>query len=89
MITVISKGRNHSEFPGLCLFKWTTLVGPSSLPVINKIGVLVGILDAITNSYESSVKVWQAVHCYMGDCPSVPLRQRKAGEAIRSSYHLR
>lgn len=32
--------------------------------------------------------VWQAVHCYMGDCSSVPHPQRNGREAIRGSYFL-
>ncbi|GJS14327.1 cellulose synthase A catalytic subunit 2 [UDP-forming]-like protein [Tanacetum coccineum] len=52
--TVTSKGGDDGEFSKLYLFKWTTiLIPPLTLLIINIIGLIVGISDAISNGCES------------------------------------
>ncbi|KAK1371332.1 Cellulose synthase [Heracleum sosnowskyi] len=71
--TVTSKGGDDGEFSELYLFKWTTLLlPPLTLLIVNIVGVLVGISDAITNGYESwgplfgrlFFAIWVIVHLY-------------------------
>ncbi|KAG0489710.1 hypothetical protein HPP92_006573 [Vanilla planifolia] len=51
---VTSKGGDDGEFAELYLFKWTSLlVPPLTLLVLNIIGVIAGISNAINNGYES------------------------------------
>ncbi|KAI3461973.1 hypothetical protein Pfo_018636 [Paulownia fortunei] len=52
--TVTSKGGDDGEFSELYIFKWTSLlIPPTTLLIINIIGVVVGIADAINNGYDS------------------------------------
>ncbi|KAM7276068.1 hypothetical protein ACFE04_017934 [Oxalis oulophora] len=52
--TVTSKAADDGEFSELYIFKWTSLlVPPTTLLIINIIGVVVGISDAINNGYDS------------------------------------
>ncbi|GAA0139688.1 DNA-binding transcription factor [Lithospermum erythrorhizon] len=52
--TVTSKAADDGEFSDLYLFKWTSLlIPPMTLLIINIIGVIVGVSDAINNGYES------------------------------------
>ncbi|KAE8728314.1 putative cellulose synthase A catalytic subunit 3 [Hibiscus syriacus] len=71
--TVTSKGGDDGEFSELYLFKWTSLlIPPMTLLIINIIGVIVGISDAISNGYESwgplfgrlFFAIWVIVHLY-------------------------
>lgn len=71
--TVTSKGGDDGEFSELYLFKWTTLlIPPMTLLIINIIGVLVGVSNAINNGYESwgplfgklFFSLWVIVHLY-------------------------
>ncbi|XP_076894277.1 cellulose synthase A catalytic subunit 2 [UDP-forming]-like [Bidens hawaiensis] len=85
--TVTSKGGDDGDFAELYLFKWTTLLlPPLTLLIINIIGVIVGISDAISNGYESwgplfgrlFFAIWVILHLYpflkgmMGKQNSVP-----------------
>ena len=72
--TVTSKGSDdQDEFAELYLFKWTSLlVPPTTLLVINLVGVVAGISDAVTNGYSSwgplfgklFFAFWVIVHLY-------------------------
>ncbi|GFY85654.1 cellulose synthase A2 [Actinidia rufa] len=71
--TVTSKGGDDGEFSELYLFKWTSLlIPPTTLLIINIIGVIVGVSDAINNGYESwgplfgrlFFALWVIVHLY-------------------------
>lgn len=85
--TVTSKGSDDGEFAELYLFKWTSLlIPPLSLLIINIIGIMVGVADAINNGYESwgplfgklFFAIWVILHLYpflkgvMGKQTSVP-----------------
>ncbi|TQD96184.1 hypothetical protein C1H46_018213 [Malus baccata] len=71
--TVTSKAADDGEFSDLYLFKWTSLlIPPMTLLIINIIGVVVGISDAINNGYETwgplfgrlFFAIWVIVHLY-------------------------
>nr|QST76791.1 cellulose synthase [Abelmoschus esculentus] len=71
--TVTSKGGDDGEFSELYVFKWTSLlIPPMTLLIINIIGVIVGISDAISNGYDSwgplfgrlFFALWVIVHLY-------------------------
>jgi cellulose synthase A len=71
--TVTSKGGDDGDFSELYLFKWTSLlIPPLTLLVLNLIGFVVGISDAISNGYESwgplfgrlFFAIWVIVHLY-------------------------
>ncbi|VFQ85093.1 unnamed protein product [Cuscuta campestris] len=71
--TVTSKAADDGDFADLYIFKWTTLlVPPTTLLVINIIGVVVGVSDAINNGYDSwgplfgrlFFALWVIVHLY-------------------------
>ncbi|KAL9245079.1 hypothetical protein vseg_018773 [Gypsophila vaccaria] len=71
--TVTSKAADDGEFSDLYLFKWTSLlIPPMTLLVMNVIGVIVGISDAINNGYESwgplfgrlFFALWVIMHLY-------------------------
>ena len=52
--TVTSKGGDDEEFSELYTFKWTTLlIVPTTLLLLNFIGVVAGISNAINKGYES------------------------------------
>ncbi|KAK3441148.1 hypothetical protein EUGRSUZ_B01562 [Eucalyptus grandis] len=71
--TVTSKGGDDEEFSELYAFKWTTLlIPPTTLLIINLIGVVAGVSNAINNGYESwgppfgklFFAFWVIVHLY-------------------------
>ncbi|GAY60252.1 hypothetical protein CUMW_200500 [Citrus unshiu] len=71
--TVTSKGADDGEFSELYLFKWTSLlIPPTTLFIINVVGVVVGISDAINNGYDSwgplfgrlFFALWVIIHLY-------------------------
>ncbi|KAG6624211.1 hypothetical protein I3843_16G009500 [Carya illinoinensis] len=71
--TVTSKAADDGDFSDLYLFKWTSLlIPPMSLLIINIIGVVVGVSDAINNGYDSwgplfgklFFALWVIVHLY-------------------------
>lgn len=71
--TVTSKGGDDGEFSELYLFKWTSLlIPPMTLLILNIIGVIAGISNAINNGYESwgplfgklLFATWVIVHLY-------------------------
>ncbi|XP_022875255.1 cellulose synthase A catalytic subunit 2 [UDP-forming]-like isoform X1 [Olea europaea var. sylvestris] len=71
--TVTSKAGDDGEFSDLYLFKWTSLlIPPMTLLIINIIGILVGVSNAINNGYESwgplfgklFFSLWVIVHLY-------------------------
>ncbi|KAJ8544071.1 hypothetical protein K7X08_025689 [Anisodus acutangulus] len=52
--TVTSKAGDDGAFSELYIFKWTSLlIPPTTLLIINIVGVVVGISDAINNGYDS------------------------------------
>ncbi|XP_077217318.1 cellulose synthase family protein isoform X2 [Tasmannia lanceolata] len=52
--TVTSKASDDEDFGELYAFKWTTLlIPPTTLLIINLVGVVAGISDAINNGYQS------------------------------------
>ncbi|KAK9162686.1 hypothetical protein Syun_003588 [Stephania yunnanensis] len=70
---VTSKGADDGKFSELYLFKWTSLlIPPMTLLIINIIGVVVGIFDAINTGYESwgplfgklLFAFWVIIHLY-------------------------
>ncbi|TMW87300.1 hypothetical protein EJD97_020133 [Solanum chilense] len=71
--TVTSKAADDGEFSELYVFKWTSLlIPPLTLLIMNIIGVVVGVSDAINNGYESwgplfgklFFALWVIVHLY-------------------------
>ncbi|XP_023517204.1 cellulose synthase A catalytic subunit 2 [UDP-forming]-like [Cucurbita pepo subsp. pepo] len=71
--TVTSKAADDGEFSELYIFKWTSLlIPPTTLLIINIIGVIVGISDAINNGYDSwgplfgrlFFALWVIIHLY-------------------------
>ncbi|XP_008794369.1 cellulose synthase A catalytic subunit 9 [UDP-forming]-like [Phoenix dactylifera] len=72
--TVTSKATDdEDEFGDLYAFKWTTLlIPPTTLLIINLVGVVAGISDAINNGYQSwgplfgklFFSFWVIVHLY-------------------------
>ncbi|CAD5189124.1 unnamed protein product [Musa acuminata subsp. malaccensis] len=71
--TVTSKATDDEEFGELYTFKWTTLlIPPTTVLIINIIGVVAGISDAINNGYQSwgplfgklFFSFWVIVHLY-------------------------
>nr|QBI56888.1 cellulose synthase A3 [Agave sisalana] len=71
--TVTSKGGDDEEFSELYTFKWTTLlIPPTTLLIVNIIGVVAGVSNAINNGYESwgplfgklFFAFWVIVHLY-------------------------
>ncbi|KAL5561995.1 hypothetical protein UlMin_031742 [Ulmus minor] len=71
--TVTAKAAEDTEFGELYLFKWTTLlIPPTTLIILNMVGVVAGISDAINNGYGSwgplfgklFFAFWVIVHLY-------------------------
>ena len=71
--TVTSKAADDGEFSELYIFKWTSLlIPPTTLLIINIVGVIVGISDAINNGYDSwgplfgrlFFALWVIIHLY-------------------------
>ncbi|KAK1300693.1 Cellulose synthase A catalytic subunit 2 [UDP-forming] [Acorus calamus] len=71
--TVTSKGGEDGEFLELYLFKWTSLlIPPMTILIINIIGVVAGVSNAINNGYDSwgplygklLFAVWVILHLY-------------------------
>ncbi|KAK4352514.1 hypothetical protein RND71_028032 [Anisodus tanguticus] len=71
--TVTSKAADDGEYSELYLFKWTSLlIPPMTLLILNIIGVIVGVSDAINNGYDSwgplfgrlFFALWVIVHLY-------------------------
>ncbi|KAJ7526246.1 hypothetical protein O6H91_17G090000 [Diphasiastrum complanatum] len=71
--TVTSKSGEDDSFGELYAFKWTTLlIPPTTLLIINIVGVVAGISDAINNGYQSwgplfgkiFFAFWVIVHLY-------------------------
>ncbi|KAM0971429.1 hypothetical protein ACFX13_019628 [Malus domestica] len=71
--TVTSKAADDGAFSELYIFKWTSLlIPPTTLLIINIVGVVVGISDAINNGYDSwgplfgrlFFAFWVIVHLY-------------------------
>ncbi|GAU13329.1 hypothetical protein TSUD_42830 [Trifolium subterraneum] len=51
--TVTSKAADDGDFADLYIFKWTSLlIPPLTLLILNIIGVIVGVSDAINNGYD-------------------------------------
>nr|XP_010934249.1 cellulose synthase A catalytic subunit 7 [UDP-forming] [Elaeis guineensis] len=71
--TVTAKAADDAEFGDLYLFKWTTLlIPPTTLIILNMVGVVAGVSDAINNGYGSwgplfgklFFAFWVIVHLY-------------------------
>ncbi|TQD69908.1 hypothetical protein C1H46_044558 [Malus baccata] len=71
--TVTSKAGDDADFSELYAFKWTTLlIPPTTLLIINLIGVVAGVSNAINNGYESwgpllgklLFAFWVIIHLY-------------------------
>ncbi|KAI4376767.1 hypothetical protein MLD38_014490 [Melastoma candidum] len=71
--TVTSKATDDEEFGELYTFKWTTLlIPPTTILIINMVGVVAGISDAINNGYQAwgplfgklFFSFWVIVHLY-------------------------
>ncbi|XP_073062505.1 cellulose synthase A catalytic subunit 7 [UDP-forming] isoform X1 [Primulina eburnea] len=71
--TVTSKATDDEDFGELYAFKWTTLlIPPTTILIINLVGVVAGISDAINNGYQSwgplfgklFFAFWVIVHLY-------------------------
>ncbi|XP_047969549.1 cellulose synthase A catalytic subunit 5 [UDP-forming]-like isoform X2 [Salvia hispanica] len=72
--TVTSKGGDEDGgFAELYLFKWTSLlIPPTTLLIINIVGVVVGVADAVNNGYDSwgplfgrlFFAIWVIMHLY-------------------------
>lgn len=71
--TVTSKSADDGEFGELYTFKWTTLlIPPTTLLIMNMVGIVAGISDAINNGYQSwgplfgklFFSLWVIMHLY-------------------------
>ncbi|KAF5946916.1 hypothetical protein HYC85_017144 [Camellia sinensis] len=71
--TVTSKATEDEDFGELYAFKWTTLlIPPTTILIINLVGVVAGVSDAINNGYQSwgplfgklFFAFWVIVHLY-------------------------
>ncbi|EPS71230.1 hypothetical protein M569_03522 [Genlisea aurea] len=71
--TVTSKGGDDGDFSELYIFKWTSLlIPPTTLLILNIVGVLVGVSNAINNGYDSwgplfgklFFAIWVIMHLY-------------------------
>nr|AGX27219.1 cellulose synthase 7 [Populus tomentosa]AGX27225.1 cellulose synthase 7 [Populus tomentosa]AGX27228.1 cellulose synthase 7 [Populus tomentosa] len=71
--TVTSKATDDDDFGELYAFKWTTLlIPPTTILIINLVGVVAGVSDAINNGYQSwgplfgklFFAFWVIVHLY-------------------------
>ncbi|KAL2342956.1 hypothetical protein Fmac_004241 [Flemingia macrophylla] len=71
--TVTSKAADDGEFSELYIFKWTSLlIPPTTLLIMNIVGVVVGVSDAINNGYDSwgplfgrlFFALWVIIHLY-------------------------
>ncbi|XP_006351001.1 cellulose synthase A catalytic subunit 5 [UDP-forming] [Solanum tuberosum] len=71
--TVTTKAGDDGEFSELYMFKWTSLlIPPTTLLIMNIVGVVVGISDAINNGYDSwgplfgrlFFALWVIIHLY-------------------------
>uniref|UniRef100_A0A2C9VNT5 Cellulose synthase n=2 Tax=Manihot esculenta TaxID=3983 RepID=A0A2C9VNT5_MANES len=71
--TVTSKATDDEDFGELYAFKWTTLlIPPTTILIINLVGVVAGVSDAINNGYQSwgplfgklFFAFWVIVHLY-------------------------
>ena len=71
--SVTSKSADDEDFGELYAFKWTTLlIPPTTVLIINLVGVVAGISDAINNGYQSwgplfgklFFAFWVIVHLY-------------------------
>ncbi|XP_009758840.1 cellulose synthase A catalytic subunit 2 [UDP-forming] [Nicotiana tabacum] len=71
--TVTSKAGDDGAFSDLYIFKWTSLlIPPTTLLIVNMVGVVVGISDAINNGYDSwgplfgrlFFALWVIIHLY-------------------------
>ncbi|KHN25933.1 Cellulose synthase A catalytic subunit 4 [UDP-forming] [Glycine soja] len=71
--TVTARATYDTEFGELYLFKWTTLlIPPTTLIILNMVGVVAGVSDAINNGYGSwgplfgklFFAFWVIVHLY-------------------------
>ncbi|XP_057767804.1 cellulose synthase A catalytic subunit 7 [UDP-forming] [Salvia miltiorrhiza] len=71
--TVTSKASDDEDFSELYAFKWTTLlIPPTTILIINLVGVVAGVSDAINNGYQSwgplfgklFFAFWVIVHLY-------------------------
>jgi cellulose synthase A len=52
--TVTSKAAEDGDFGELYVFKWTTvLIPPTTILVLNLLGVVAGFSDALNSGYES------------------------------------
>ncbi|KAF5956744.1 hypothetical protein HYC85_003969 [Camellia sinensis] len=87
--TVTSKASDDEDFGELYAFKWTTLlIPPTTILVINLVGVVAGISDAINNGYQSvGSTVWKALLRLLGHCTSLPIPKRSHGEAKQDTHH--
>jgi cellulose synthase A len=71
--TVTSKAAEDGDFGELYVFKWTTvLIPPTTILVLNLLGVVAGFSDALNNGYESwgplfgkvFFAMWVIMHLY-------------------------
>ncbi|KAG0490855.1 hypothetical protein HPP92_007718 [Vanilla planifolia] len=71
--TVTAKASEDAEFGELYLFKWTTvLIPPTTLLVVNLVGVVAGFSDALNSGYEAwgplfgkvFFSLWVILHLY-------------------------
>jgi cellulose synthase A len=71
--TVTSKAADDGDFADLYIFKWTSLlIPPLTLLILNIIGVIVGVSDAINKGYDSwgplfgklFFALWVILHLY-------------------------
>ncbi|KAL0316535.1 UNVERIFIED_CONTAM: Cellulose synthase A catalytic subunit [UDP-forming] [Sesamum radiatum] len=72
--TVTSKASDDEDFGELYAFKWTTLlIPPTTILIINLVGVVAGISDAIKWVSIMGSPIWEALLCLLGDCTSLPI----------------
>lgn len=87
--TVTAKAADDTEFGELYLFKWTTLlIPPTTLIIINMVGVVAGVSDAINNGYGSwGSLIRKAIFRLLGYCSSLSFPQRSNGKTEQDSYN--
>lgn len=67
--TVTSKHVDDAKFGELYVFKWTTLlIPPTTLIIINIVGVVTGFSDALNRGHEAwGSTIWEGLVFFLGD----------------------
>lgn len=83
--TVTAKAADDADFGELYVFKWTTvLIPPTTILIVNLVGVVAGFSDALNSGYES----WGPLFgCVLGYSSSLSVPQGYDGSIELDSDH--